>query len=54
MQEAGRTREQRLIVPNPGKGTWTFRVGIAGNWRNDETLGDPFVVSRPLNVRVGA
>jgi hypothetical protein len=53
MQEAERTRESRAIVPNPGPGTWTYRIGIAGNWRNDETLGDPFVVSRPLNVRVG-
>jgi hypothetical protein len=53
MQEVARTRENRIVVQDPGPGTWTYRLGIAGNWRNDESLGDPFVISRPLNVRVG-
>jgi hypothetical protein len=53
MKEVERTRDSRVIVPDPGPGTWTYRVGVAGNWRNDESLGDPFVVSKPLSVRVG-
>jgi hypothetical protein len=53
MGEVARTRDERAIVTDPGPGTWTYRVGIAGNWRDDETLGDPFVISTPLNVRVG-
>ena len=53
MQEVARTRENRIEVQDPGPGTWTYRLGIAGNWRDDESLGDPFVISRPLNVRVG-
>jgi hypothetical protein len=53
MDEIARTRVGRAVVADPGPGTWTYRVGIAGNWRNDESLGDPFVISRPRNVRVG-
>jgi hypothetical protein len=53
MNEVARTRDERAVVTDPGPGTWTYRVGIAGNWRDDESLGDPFVVSKPLNVRVG-
>jgi hypothetical protein len=53
MQEVARTRSNRIFVQDPGPGTWTYRLGIAGNWRDDESLGDPFVISRPLNVRVG-
>jgi len=53
MEEVARTRENRIVVQDPGRGTWTFRLGIAGNWRDDESLGDPFVISAPRNVLVG-
>ena len=53
MEEVARTRGERIFVPTPGEGEWTYRVGAAANWRNDESLGDTFTLSRPLNVRVG-
>jgi hypothetical protein len=52
MEEVGRTREPRFLDPAP-RGTWTYRIGVAANWRDDEGAGDAFVISRPLNVRVG-
>jgi len=33
-------------------GRWTFRVGVAANWRDDETFGDPLAVSTPVSVTV--
>jgi hypothetical protein len=52
MEEVGRSREPRFLDPAP-RGTWTYRIGVAANWRDDESAGDAFVISRPLNVRVG-
>ena len=52
MEEVGRTREPRFVDRAP-QGTWTYRIGLAANWRDDESAGDAFVISRPLNVRVG-
>ncbi len=37
---------------SPSAGTWSYRVGLAANWVNDESLGDAFVVSKPASVRV--
>ena len=51
MTEVGRTRSSRFVDRVP-RGQWTYRIGTAANWRNDESLGDPFVISRPLNVSV--
>ena len=53
MDEVARTRDARILLPNPGEGGWTYRIGVAANWRNDASLGDTFTLSRPLNVRVG-
>jgi hypothetical protein len=53
MEEVGRTREERFVDRAPPPGAWTYRIGTAANWRNDDSLGDPFVISRPLNVSVG-
>ena len=53
MEEVGRTRGERFLDRAPPPGSWTYRIGTAANWRNDDSLGDPFVISRPLNVRVG-
>jgi hypothetical protein len=51
MREIGRTREPRFL-DRPDPGEWTYRVGLAANWRNDESLGDTFVISRPFSVSV--
>ena len=39
-------------VDRPGKGTWTYRIGVSANWLDDERLGDVYVVSRPETVTV--
>jgi hypothetical protein len=39
-------------VERPGPGNWTYRIGVAANWVNDPTLGDIYVVSRPVSVTV--
>jgi hypothetical protein len=53
MDEVGRATDERFFDRAPPPGTWTYRIATAANWRNDESLGDPFVISRPLNVSVG-
>jgi hypothetical protein len=51
MEEVGRTRTSRF-VDRVGPGQWTYRIGTAANWIDDESRGDPFLISRPLNVSV--
>ena len=51
MTEVARTRSSHFVDRVP-RGQWTYRIGTAANWRNDESLGDPFVISRQLNVSV--
>ena len=51
MTEVGRTRGSRF-VDRVGTGQWTYRIGTAANWLDDESRGDPFVISQPLNVIV--
>jgi hypothetical protein len=51
MDEVGRTRG-RFWDDDPPLGTWTYRIGVAANWRDDPTLCDTYVVSKPLNVSV--
>jgi hypothetical protein len=36
----------------PGAGSWSYRIGIAANWLNDQSLGDVYVVSPPVTVTV--
>jgi hypothetical protein len=36
----------------PGPGTWTYRIGVSANWRNDPRLGDVYVLSPPVTVTV--
>jgi hypothetical protein len=50
--EAIATTRDNHYVDSPGSGTWTYRVGVAANWLDDETLGDVYVVSRPATVTV--
>ena len=51
MEEVGRTRGSRF-VDRVGTGQWTYRIGTAANHLDDESRGDPFVISRPLNISV--
>jgi hypothetical protein len=46
------TTAHTSFVDHPGRGTWTYRVGVAANWLDDPTLGDVYVVSRPVTVPV--
>jgi hypothetical protein len=49
MDQLATTRETRWHdVPPPGR--WTYRVGIAANWVDDEGRGDTLILSRPLTV----
>jgi hypothetical protein len=43
----GRTRGSSFYDPDTLKGRWTYRIGIAANWVDDENLGDVMVVSAP-------
>src|SRR5262249_46075480 len=51
MDTAGTTHTTSL-VDHPGKGDWTYRIGVSANWLNDVTLGDVYVVGRPITVSV--
>jgi hypothetical protein len=35
-----------------GNGNWTYRVAVLANWINDQTLGDPYYVSKPVTIHV--
>jgi hypothetical protein len=39
-------------VDRPGPGQWTYRIGVAANWLDDPTLGDIYLVSKPVSVTV--
>ncbi|MFL5946116.1 MAG: glycosyltransferase family 39 protein [Gaiellaceae bacterium] len=49
--EIGATRET-MFVDHPGPGNWTYHVGISTNWLNDATLGDVYVLSKPVPILV--
>jgi hypothetical protein len=51
MDEIGRTRGENWD-DEPPLGTWTYRIGLAANWRDDPSLGDTLVLSEPIDVRV--
>jgi hypothetical protein len=40
------------FVDRPGRGSWTYRVGVVANWLGDATHGDAYVLSPPLVVDV--
>jgi hypothetical protein len=44
------TTKLKSFVDHPGSGTWTYRIGVSANWLDDPTLGDVYVVSRPVTV----
>jgi len=39
-------------VDRPGKGTWTYRLGLAANWLNSPDYGDVYSVGPPVRVDV--
>ena len=51
MDEVGSSRVT-AFDDRPGRGTWTYRIGVAANWLNDPTLGDVYVVGKPVIVTV--
>jgi hypothetical protein len=40
------------FVDHPGSGSWTYHIGVATNWLDDPTLGEVYVLSRPVTVTV--
>ena len=40
------------FVDKPGRGRWTYRLGLAANWLNSPLYGDVFSLGPPLVVRV--
>jgi hypothetical protein len=50
--ETRATTKGTSFVDNPGPGTWTYRIGVSANWLNDLQLGDDYVVSPPVTVRL--
>jgi hypothetical protein len=51
--DSAATTRSTSFVDHPAAGTWTYRIGIAANWLDDPTLGDIYVVSKPVAVTVG-
>ena len=39
-------------IDRPGKGAWTYRLGLAANWLNSPLYGDVYSVGPPVRVRV--
>ena len=37
----------------PEAGRWVYRVSVAANWLDDQTQGDPTVISQPVEVTTG-
>ena len=46
------TTKATSFVDNVGPGSWTYRIGVAAYWLDDQKLGDVYVVSTPVTVPV--
>jgi hypothetical protein len=46
------TTKGTSFVDTPGRGTWTYRIGVSANWLDDPKLGDVYVVSKPVTVTI--
>ena len=46
------TTRATSATDRPGRGTWTYRIGVAANWLDDPQMGDVFKVSPHVTVRV--
>ncbi len=42
----------RTLTDHPPDGTWTYRIGLAANWRDLAGFGDVLMVGAPLTVNV--
>jgi hypothetical protein len=40
------------FVDKPGRGRWTYRLGLAANWLNSPLYGDIFSFGPPVAIRV--
>lgn len=38
------------FLDDPGKGKWTYRIGLLANWHDDPELGDVLMISTPADV----
>ena len=43
---------QERYIDRAPPGRWTYRVGMTANWKNDLSLGDIMIVSKPVTVNV--
>ena len=50
-QEIG-VSQTASLRDEPGRGTFTYRIGVAANWLNDPNQGDIFLTSPTLRVHV--
>jgi hypothetical protein len=39
-------------LDNPGRGRWTYRLGLAANWLNSPLFGDVYSLGPPVTARV--
>jgi hypothetical protein len=46
------TTRATSYAERPGRGTFTYRVGVGTNWLDDPSMGDVFLVSAPVTVKV--
>jgi hypothetical protein len=51
MDHLSSVAQERYIDRAP-PGRWTYRVGMTANWKNDLSLGDIMIVSKPVTVNV--
>lgn len=51
MTDLGASRTGRF-ADTPGKGRWTYRLGLAANWLDSPDYGDVYSLGPPLVVRV--
>ena len=49
--DLGARRDGRF-VDRPGRGTWTYRLGLAANWLNSPLWGDVYSVGPPVTIRI--
>jgi hypothetical protein len=45
-------RRNGTLVDRPGRGSWTYRLGLAANWLDSPAFGDVFSVGPPVTVQV--
>ncbi len=46
------TARRGAWLDRPGRGTWTYRIGLSANWLNDPQFGDAYVFSRATTITV--